>query len=529
MVDLPQGWTTVRFEQVVEVNPKKAVDLPADALVTFVPMAAIDEVSGLISNPVQRPLSEVDRGFTQFVERDVLFAKITPSMENGKSAVARDLVSGTGFGSTEFHVLRSYGAVLPKYIWRYVRQQGFRDNAQRVMSGAVGQQRVPAEYLKLHPIPLPPLAEQQRIVDKLDDLIGRTERAGAEVLRSLVLLGQYKSRLLENAYSGKIIGKKVLGFRPLGEFDVTLKYGTAKKSYENIDGTAVLRIPNVKSGTIDLSDLKYSELTEQEQEKLRLEIGDVLVVRSNGSPELVGRPAVVPDKAAGLAYAGYLIRIRPDTSKLLPDFLAFMLQAPQLRAVIESGVRSTSGVYNINARELSALPIPVLSVAEQKKIVVQIKKELAWLDRIELDRVAVVKLLPKLENALLAKAFRGELVEQISDDEPAVVTLARVASQRSLEAAKPKRDASRFKPRGGDTVKTATPKTLEEVLADAGDWLDAQVAFLGCGLSDRSTIDDVEELYAQLRRLDVEGRLDSCAQFDDQGRKISDKLRLKAV
>ncbi|MGO4319925.1 restriction endonuclease subunit S, partial [Agrobacterium sp. MCAB5] len=123
----------------------------------------------------------VSKGFTQFVDDDVIFAKITPSMENGKSAVARRVVNATGFGSTEFHVLRSTGAVVPEYLWRFVRRQEFRDNAQQVMSGAVGQQRVPAEYLKSHLLPLPPLPEQRLIVAKADRLINQTMQARAEL------------------------------------------------------------------------------------------------------------------------------------------------------------------------------------------------------------------------------------------------------------------------------------------------------------------------------------------------------------
>src|SRR5579872_4382978 len=105
MSELPSGWLLVNFEDVVEVNPRKAVNLMPDELVTFVPMAAVDEVTGAITRPAVRPLREVDQGFTQFAEGDVIFAKITPSMENGKSAVAVGLVNKIGFGSTEFHVL----------------------------------------------------------------------------------------------------------------------------------------------------------------------------------------------------------------------------------------------------------------------------------------------------------------------------------------------------------------------------------------------------------------------------------------
>ncbi|HCE21058.1 MAG TPA: type I restriction endonuclease subunit S, partial [Hyphomonas sp.] len=135
MSKLPKGWLQVAFEDVAEINPRKSVDLERDESVTFVPMAAVNEVSGTIVEGVSRPLHEVNQGYTQFANGDVIFAKITPSMENGKSAVAIGLENGIGFGSTEFHVLRSRGAVLPEYLWRFVRQKAFREDAQKVMSG----------------------------------------------------------------------------------------------------------------------------------------------------------------------------------------------------------------------------------------------------------------------------------------------------------------------------------------------------------------------------------------------------------
>jgi len=183
MINLPKGWVSVSIEDVAEVNPKKSVNLSLDDIVTFVPMAAVDEVSGTIKEPLERPLRDVNRGFTQFVENDVLFAKITPSMENGKSAVAKNLANNIGFGSTEFHVFRSNGAVLPELLWHFIRQKKFRNDARKVMSGAVGQQRVPAEYLKKHIFNLPPLSEQTRIVAKIENLLLHTKNAYDEHIK----------------------------------------------------------------------------------------------------------------------------------------------------------------------------------------------------------------------------------------------------------------------------------------------------------------------------------------------------------
>lgn len=136
---------------------------------TFVPMPAVSEQTAFIEYPEERSYADVKKGFTYFEENDVLFAKITPCMENGKSAIASNLIGGVGFGSTEFHVIRSNQALLlAKYIHYFIRQQSFRDNAKARMRGAVGQQRVPKDFLDDTILPLPPISEQNRIVEILD-------------------------------------------------------------------------------------------------------------------------------------------------------------------------------------------------------------------------------------------------------------------------------------------------------------------------------------------------------------------------
>ncbi len=163
-------WPTKRLGDVCYINPRQDRSaLPADSqLVSFVPMASVDEVQGSIANPLVREYGSVKKGFTPFAENDVIFAKITPCMENGKAAIAKGLVSGIGFGSTEFHVLRATTQVMPEYVYYFIRQEAFRRNAKANFTGTGGQQRVPAKFIADSLIAVPPLAEQQRIVEILD-------------------------------------------------------------------------------------------------------------------------------------------------------------------------------------------------------------------------------------------------------------------------------------------------------------------------------------------------------------------------
>jgi type I restriction enzyme S subunit len=185
----------LRLADVCDINPRlpRNHGITDDTLVSFVPMAAVDELTGTIAAPQTRSFAEVKKGYTSFRETDVLFAKITPCMENGKAALAQSLVGGVGFGSTEFHVLRAGPQVLPEWLRYFVRREEFRREAKRNFTGTAGQQRVPTTFISDSEIPVPPLAEQRRIVDLLSRAEGivrlrrEAQKKAAEIIPALFL------------------------------------------------------------------------------------------------------------------------------------------------------------------------------------------------------------------------------------------------------------------------------------------------------------------------------------------------------
>jgi type I restriction enzyme, S subunit len=195
-------WACPTLEEVCEINPRDPGPARHTSLVSFVPMAAVSDTEGAILEHDARPFEEVAKGYTRFREQDVIFAKITPCMENGKIALATNLRSGFACGSTEFHVFRSRGKVVPKYLWYFLRQKDFRVEAEHHMSGAVGQRRVPSQFLKGVKLPLPSPAEQTNIVSKLDSLIGRSKTARAELIKVPRLVERYKQAVLAAAFRG---------------------------------------------------------------------------------------------------------------------------------------------------------------------------------------------------------------------------------------------------------------------------------------------------------------------------------------
>ena len=152
-----KGWGLTTLGKCCELNPRNSTDVADDVQVSFVPMPAVSE-HGTIDVSEHKSYGEVKTGFTHFEENDVLFAKITPCMENGKGAVATGLENGIGAGSTEFHVLRPIpGKSNPYWLYTLTMLDGFRDEAKKRMTGTGGQLRVPIGFLNYYPISAPPI------------------------------------------------------------------------------------------------------------------------------------------------------------------------------------------------------------------------------------------------------------------------------------------------------------------------------------------------------------------------------------
>ena len=203
--DLPIGWELVNLRGLAEVNPR--LDKSAhtgNPTVSFVPMPAVEVSTGIIDVSQTRRLGEVKKGYTSFREGDVLFAKITPCMENGKMAIVPPLKNCLGFGSTEFHVLRPYREISAQYIYYFVSSEQFRRDAQHNMTGAVGQRRVPTSYLADQSVPVPPSREQRRIVAKIEELFSELDKGIESLKTARGQLKIYRQAVLKHAFEGKL-------------------------------------------------------------------------------------------------------------------------------------------------------------------------------------------------------------------------------------------------------------------------------------------------------------------------------------
>lgn len=181
---------------IAEINPKTALKgMDDDDPVSFIPMEAVTEkVNAFTHTP--RSLSEVRKGYTCFQDNDVLWAKITPCMQNGKTAVVQGLTNSVGFGSTEFHVIRTKAGSLSRFLWAILSMPRLLYAAQGAFTGSSGHQRVPASFLEQLEIPVPPIDVQRRLVADLDVARAERDRALAEADRLLNSMDDLVKRLL---------------------------------------------------------------------------------------------------------------------------------------------------------------------------------------------------------------------------------------------------------------------------------------------------------------------------------------------
>ena len=187
--DLPSSWVHTTLDELGVINPRN--DYDATTVAGFVPMTLVSERYGVFPRYEERNWIEISKGYTHFVNDDVGLAKITPCFENSKSCVFRDLPNGIGAGTTELHIFRDVTkTIVPAYVWIWIKSPEFLLEGERRMTGSAGQKRIPKDYFALKPFPLAPLAEQKRVVAKVDELMALCDKLEAEQQKQRTLKTQ---------------------------------------------------------------------------------------------------------------------------------------------------------------------------------------------------------------------------------------------------------------------------------------------------------------------------------------------------
>lgn len=443
MSELPEGWEEVPLSMLCIFNPRHNSSEDRKQEISFVPMPAVSDTDGRIEDHGTKVLGDVWKGYTHFQEGDVIFAKITPCMENGKIAVARGLHGGIACGSTEFHVLRPFTGVNAKYLWYFLRRRDFRIEAERHMTGAVGQRRVPKAYLEKYLIPLPPANEQCRIVTKLDSLFERTRRAREELSHIPRLIENYKKAILEAAFRGDLTKdwRCVHGItstswkkRKIDEVLIRIRAGKNLRCEErppNSHEKGVVKVSAVTWGYFDPIQSKTLPDNFSPPSDTLIQKGDFLFSRAN-TIELVGACVLVKEASDNLYLSDKILRL--DLRDEDKPWLLWFLRSPQGRNGLEEcSTGNQLSMRNISQKALGNIELPFPDEQERREIIRRIEKAMSWLNTVDVEQRQATHLLDRLDQANLAKAFRGELVPQGKNDEPASVLLERIRLERGAQ------------------------------------------------------------------------------------------------
>ena len=401
---LPDGWRWGRVGEVCEINPRRpSIDRSDETPTTFIPMEAVDAKSGVADSHV-RPFGEIKKGYTYFAEGDVLFAKITPCMQNGKHAIARDLLDGIGFGTTEFHVLRPGEHIIAEWMHFFVRQPSVLLEAIEHFTGSVGQQRLPQEYLFNRKIPLPPLAEQRRIVAILKKEVEAVEKARAAAHDRLEAVRALPAAFLRDVFpqSDESLpdGWQWVMLGEVCEVIGGSTPDTGNSSYWN-----------GKIAWVTPTDLgKLSDIAITETERYITHAG----LESCGARMLPTDAVVMSSRApiGHLAITGTSLCTNQGCKSFVPNididslFLYWALKRaiPDIQAL---GSGATFSEVSKSALERFAIPLPLL--AEQQRIAAILKQQMLAVEKAQAMAAEELDAIDAMPSALLRKAFAGKV------------------------------------------------------------------------------------------------------------------------
>lgn len=408
-------WPTRRIGEVAAFRPSKSearTRIDADAMVSFLPMEDLG-IAVKYPRPRQaRRYSDVAGSYTYFADDDVLLAKITPCFENGKLGIANGLTNGIGFGSSEFIVIRPGSTVCSEWLFYFMSRVAFRIEGAQRMGGAVGQQRIPKDFVASYTIPVPPLREQKRIVTILDGAFAGLAKAKANTeanLQSAQSLNQRAFSVVLDSFAQdrwRICSVEQVAQAKKGSIR-TGPFGSQLLHSEFVEqGVPVLGIDNVVLNRFAWGERRY--ITPQKFATLsryQVRPGDVLITIMG----TCGRCAIVPKDIPTAINSKHLCCISLDQHLCLPEYLhAYFLWHPVAREYLAKKAKG-SIMAGLNMGIIKELPLVLPPVDQQRAVVdrmVRVRESVESLERAYRHKVSTLDV---LRSSLLHEAFIGNL------------------------------------------------------------------------------------------------------------------------
>ena len=362
-------------------------------------------------------------------ENDIIMSSANSRELVGKSSLVTHIPFPMTFGGFVLNIRAK--KMSSKYLFYFLRHEFLAGKFIGESSQTTNIANINTTTLGNYEIPLPPIPEQQRIVDRIESLFAKLDEAKEKAQAVVDSFETRKAAILHKAFTGELtakwreehgVGMESWGKKSVGELCISLKYGTAKKS-DASGNVVVLRMGNLQQGEIDWSDLAYSN-DPDDIEKYKLFPGDVLFNRTN-SAALVGKTAIYRGEHPAI-YAGYLIKLDYDHDKIIGDYLNYALNTLDTKKYCNSVKTDGVNQSNINAKKIGAYSFNVPSIPEQEKIVSVIQKLLSKEQQSKEAAEAVLEQIDLMKKSILARAFRGELGTNDPSEESAVELLKQI-------------------------------------------------------------------------------------------------------
>ena len=377
----------------------------------------------------------------RFQTSDVLYGKLRPYLN--KVLIADQ----PGYCTTEIVPIDAGTQLDNRFLFYWLKHPTFLKYVEGKSHG-MNMPRLGTDSAKAAPLVLAPRKEQTRIADQLDKLLARIQACNDRLEFIPALLKRFRQAVLSAAISGELDDYLPFPeeFIPLSRAFpvVSLRSVLAEplrngKSVRDGNGLPILRLTSLKAGSIDLSETKLGDWSGiSDTNRFLIHNGDYLVSRGNGSKELVGRGGLVLGCKQDIAFPDTMIRIRLDSERVFPSYLSYAWSSPLIRLQIEQAAKTTAGIWKVSQPDLENIRIPLPTLDEQREIVRRVEALFKLADRIEAGYNAARTQAQRLTPLLLAKVFRGELLPQDPNDEPADILLKRIATKRATAAAQPR-------------------------------------------------------------------------------------------
>jgi len=393
---------TAKLTEIAELNPGLAESLESETPVSFVPMSAVTAETASTTGGEERSYGQVSKGYTPFLNGDVLIAKITPCFENGKIAQAT-LSHRFGFGSTEFHIVRPRAdKAEARYLLHFLRQERIRRDGERKMTGSAGQRRVPEHFFASLEIPVPPLEKQRRIAEVLD----RAEALRAKRRAALAQLDMLTQAIFLDMFGDPAANPKRWPRLRLGDvIAIGPQNGIYKPASDYGSGTPILRIDTFYDGAVTkLATLKRVRLSEDERNLYGLHISDILVNRVN-SMEYLGKCALIPELQEPTVFESNMMRLAVDRGRIEPRYVVQFLQTGFIKSQILTAAKHAVNQSSINQVEVKGFRVNVPPISLQREF----SGRVAAVEKLKaVQRVSLAEM-DAFFAALQYRAFRGEL------------------------------------------------------------------------------------------------------------------------